>query len=267
MVMALTANSKGSWPDSSCSRSMTTEVSMTPRWARWASGTGAGVLGGDAVEVSAKPRQVDARSALEHSYGGVGIHEPVAPKRSQLPDGYAMSGDDEGLTPVQPPHDFATVVPELTLRDVSSHDSKCSTTCYTMVIRLAAQSNSLSRPRGRPTIVGKWFVLCPLRSTRTFLFRALFRALWFVDRRFLLVRRVRHVRDRNRFVAQGCARTLFLRTRADGGIGAAGRRASGRSVLHTGILGGMPHLQIAPSKWDTRRCQTLWMNVASSLAI
>jgi hypothetical protein len=117
---------------------------MTPRWAREASGTGAGVLGGDAVEVSAKPSKVDARSASEHCDGGIGIHEPVASKRSQLPDGYAMSSDDEGLTPVQPPHDLATVVPELTLRDVSSHAEKCSTTCYTMVIRLAAQSNSLN---------------------------------------------------------------------------------------------------------------------------
>jgi len=84
---------------------------MTPLSARGVSGTGAGVLGSDAVEVGAKPRQVDARSALEHCDGGVGIDEPVAPKRSQFPDGYAMSGDDEGLTPVQSPHDLATVVP------------------------------------------------------------------------------------------------------------------------------------------------------------
>jgi hypothetical protein len=84
---------------------------MTPRWARGASGTGAGVLGGNAVEVGAKTSKVDTRSALEHSDGGVGIHEPMAPKGCQLPDGYAMSSDDEGLTPVQSPHDLATVVP------------------------------------------------------------------------------------------------------------------------------------------------------------
>ena len=84
---------------------------MTPLSARGVSGTGAGVLGSDAVEVGAKPRQVDAWRAPEHSDDGVGIDETVAPKRSQFPDGYAMSGDDEGLTPVQSPHDLATVVP------------------------------------------------------------------------------------------------------------------------------------------------------------
>jgi hypothetical protein len=100
---------------------------MTPRWARGDSGTGAGVLGCNAVEVSAKLRQVDARSAPEHSDGGVGIHEPVATKWSQFPNWYAMPGDDEALTPVQSPHYLAAVVPELTLCDISSHDDNRST--------------------------------------------------------------------------------------------------------------------------------------------
>lgn len=103
---------------------------MTPRWARGELGTRAGVLGCDAVEVGAKPGQVDTRSAPEHRDGSVGTHEPVAPQRGQLPDGNAMPGDDEGLTPVQSPHDLAAVVPELTLGDVSRHGDYRSTRCY-----------------------------------------------------------------------------------------------------------------------------------------
>jgi len=95
---------------------------MTPRWSRGASGTRAGILGCDAVEVGAKPGQVDARSTPEQSDDGVGMHESVAPKRRQLADGYAMSGDDERLSSVQSPHDLAAVVPELALGDISSHD-------------------------------------------------------------------------------------------------------------------------------------------------
>ena len=92
---------------------------MTPRWAREDSGTRARILGCNAVEVDTKPGQVDVRSATENCDGGVGTHEPVPPKWGQLPDGHAMPGDDEGLTPIQSPHDFAAVVPELTLGDVS----------------------------------------------------------------------------------------------------------------------------------------------------
>ena len=106
---------------------------MTPRWARGESGTRAGVLGCNAVEVVAEPGQVDTRSAPEHLDGSVGIHEPVAPKRGQLPDGYTMPGDDESLTPVQSPHDFAAVVPELTLGNVSCHEDNRSTWCYRVI--------------------------------------------------------------------------------------------------------------------------------------
>jgi hypothetical protein len=48
----------------------------------------------------------------------------MASKRGQLPDWYAMPGDDEGLTSVQSPHDLAAVVPELTLGDISGHDDE-----------------------------------------------------------------------------------------------------------------------------------------------
>ena len=100
---------------------------MTPRWGRGGSGTRAGVLGCDAVEVAAKTGEVNTGSAPEHGESSVGTDEPVASKRGQLPDGHAMPGDDKALPPVQTPHDFATFVPELTLGDVSGHAQQRST--------------------------------------------------------------------------------------------------------------------------------------------
>ena len=94
---------------------------MIPRSARWGSGTRAEVLGCNAVEVGAKPSQVDARSATEYGDGGIGLHEPVPPKRSQFTDGHAVAGDDEALALVQPPHDLTALVPKLSLGDVSGH--------------------------------------------------------------------------------------------------------------------------------------------------
>ena len=79
---------------------MATEVSISPRWARWASGTGVGILRRNAVEVSAKPGQLDAWSTTEHGDGGLGAYEPESPKGSQFSHGNAIPGDDEGLAPV-----------------------------------------------------------------------------------------------------------------------------------------------------------------------
>ena len=94
---------------------------MIPRGTRLGSGTRAGVLGCNAVEVGAKLGQVDAWRTTEQSDGAVGAHEPVPPEWSQLTDGYAVSGDDEALALVQSPHDLAAVVPKLPLGDVSCH--------------------------------------------------------------------------------------------------------------------------------------------------
>jgi len=76
---------------------MTMEVSMILRSARWRPGTRARILGCNAVEVGAKPDQVDDWGAAEHGDGGVGAYEPVTPEGSQLTDAYAVSGDDEAL--------------------------------------------------------------------------------------------------------------------------------------------------------------------------
>ena len=113
---------------------------MIPRGTRLGSGTRAGVLGCNAVEVGAKLGQVDAWRTTEQGDSAVGAHEPVPPEWSQLTDGYAVSGDDEALALVQSPHDLAAVVPKLPLGDVSGHDD--------IVARSATMS--MSDHPGRP---------------------------------------------------------------------------------------------------------------------
>ena len=129
---------------------------MTPRWARGVSGTRAGVLGRDAVEVGAQPGQVDAGSTPEYGDDGVGIHEPVASQRGQLSDGYAMAGDDKAFTPVQSPHDLAAVVPELPLGDVSCHGDRCKHQVLREVRDCPAlmRGMTISRPIKGVAIVG-----------------------------------------------------------------------------------------------------------------
>jgi len=129
-VIALTANSTGSCVTSSFSRSMTTEVSMTPLGARGESGTRAGVLGRDLIEVVAKPGKVDARCTPEHGDCGLCRYEPVSTQGSQLSDGYAVPSHHEAFAAIESPHDLAAVVPELSLGDVSDHGNQRSTTCY-----------------------------------------------------------------------------------------------------------------------------------------
>src|ERR1700728_2944740 len=170
MVIALTAISTGSYLASSRSRSVTTEVSMIPRWARWGSGTRGGVLGCNAVEVCTKPGQVDAWSTAEHGDSGIGAHETVPPKRSQLADRYAVPGDDEALALVQSPHDLAAVVPKLPLGDVSGHDdivAPSATEPSGWWIGLPLQRHRRPHPRSMtgPAIMGDRFLMQEPRPT------------------------------------------------------------------------------------------------------
>ena len=100
----------------------TPEVSIIPRWSRGESGTRFEILGCNIVDVRAKARQVDAWRTTEHGDGGIGVHEPIPPKRSQLTDGCTVSGNDGAFALVQSPHDLAAVIPKLPLGDVSGRD-------------------------------------------------------------------------------------------------------------------------------------------------
>lgn len=113
---------------------------MIPRERRWESGTRAGVLRCNVVEVGAKPGQVDAWRTTEHGDGAVDAHETVPPERGQLTNGYAVSGDDVALALVQSLHDRATLVPKLPLGDVSGHDA---------IVARRATSSMCDQP-GRP---------------------------------------------------------------------------------------------------------------------
>ena len=89
---------------------MTTEVSMTPRSARWGSGTRFNILGRYNVEIGTKPDKIDARSVSKRGNGGFSADESMPPKRAQFTDGHAIASDNERLPPMKLPHNFAAVV-------------------------------------------------------------------------------------------------------------------------------------------------------------
>ncbi len=71
----------------------------------------------DLVEIGAETAGVDGGGVAEHRGDRVGRDEAVAAQRRELADRGSVSGDDEGLTLIEAPHDLATVVAELSLRD------------------------------------------------------------------------------------------------------------------------------------------------------
>src|SRR5919106_2551293 len=130
MVTALTATSTGSSDASMSSKSMSTEVSSSPRSGRGGSATRLYVLARGSVEILAEAPVVDPGSGIEHRHGGLGGHEAVPSQRRQLANGYAVAGDDECLTFVELAHDLATLVSQFSLRDLARHRQDCSTSCY-----------------------------------------------------------------------------------------------------------------------------------------
>lgn len=99
---------------------MTTEVSMSPRAWR-PSGTWCGILIDHGVDVFPKARGYYAWRAGEGSQDSFGRHEYSLANGDQLADRYAIPYDDEGLPPVQGPHDSSAFVAELSLGDPSAH--------------------------------------------------------------------------------------------------------------------------------------------------
>lgn len=75
--MALMATSRGSERAGMCSRSMTADVSSSPRSGRLVLGTGGDVLVGDLVQVVAELFVVDGGRGSEEFDGGFGADEAV----------------------------------------------------------------------------------------------------------------------------------------------------------------------------------------------
>ncbi len=114
MVSAVTATSDGSTLTSMVSRSMTTDVSSTPRSTRW-SGTRFDALIGERVEVLSELFAVDGRCGLEELCDGVSCHESETAHRGELTDWYTVARDDERLALVEAAHDLAASVPQFSL--------------------------------------------------------------------------------------------------------------------------------------------------------
>src|SRR2546423_414243 len=119
--MALTARSRGSSETSIFSKSITTEVSTSPRGGRVVSGTRRRVLRRDAIELIAKTLGVDARSATENGDGRFGADKPMATKRGQLSHWNTVASDHEGLAFVELAHDLTALIAKLSLGDLAAH--------------------------------------------------------------------------------------------------------------------------------------------------
>ena len=77
------------------------------------------------VDVGSESHTVEDRRAREEGDSCVGAHKATLPERRQLTDRDAVTGDDKRLAAVECAHDLATLVPELSLRDLSRHGVKC----------------------------------------------------------------------------------------------------------------------------------------------
>src|SRR5216684_3183946 len=120
MVIAETAISSGKPADSISSRSMTTDVSMSPRGWR-GSATRRWIPIDQGVHVFPKTSEHHARSAGESGKDRFGRYEHPLTQRNQLTDGHAIACDDECLALVQGAHDSPAVVAELSLGDPPTH--------------------------------------------------------------------------------------------------------------------------------------------------
>jgi hypothetical protein len=93
---------------------------MIPRVGR-GSGTGGRVLRYEVVQVRSELDDVDRRRAGKGGEDGCSINEASSSQRRQLADADTVPGDDEALSRVKSAHDFAALVAQLALGDLSCH--------------------------------------------------------------------------------------------------------------------------------------------------
>src|ERR1700691_4334712 len=157
IVSADTAMSIGRSLALSRSRSITTEVSTTPRRRRARSGTTplipgprSRILVYEAVDVGSKLLVVDMTHTGERRDGHLGRHELAAADRAQLAHGRAVASYDERLAPVELAHDLAALVAQLPLGDLTCHRGNCSTGATKAGGSLAPARSRAVKYRQRP---------------------------------------------------------------------------------------------------------------------
>src|SRR4051812_23531548 len=99
---------------------MTTEVSRSPRAGR-GSVIGYNVLASPRIDIGTEAPRVDSGRIPENRNDRRRRHESVAPQGSELAYRHTVASYDEGLSLIEPAHDFAAVVAELALGDGFSH--------------------------------------------------------------------------------------------------------------------------------------------------
>jgi len=81
------------------------------------------LLAGGSIEVRSQSAKLDVRSALERCHSRFSTDVSTATQWRQLADGNTISGDDERLTLIKPPHNVAAAITQLTLGYFGGHDS------------------------------------------------------------------------------------------------------------------------------------------------
>src|SRR5262245_24748383 len=107
--MAEIATSTGNRVGSMADKSMTTDVSISPRGGR-VSATGRGILINHRVHILAKAPARDARGSDEGSVDSVRWDEDARTKGVQLPNRDTIPGDNECASLIQFTHDSSALV-------------------------------------------------------------------------------------------------------------------------------------------------------------
>ena len=80
------------------------------------------VLASSPIEVRSQPVELHAWSTPECCHRRLGTDEATATQRIQLADRNAVPGHQEGLALIEPPHNLAAAIAQLTLGDFSGHE-------------------------------------------------------------------------------------------------------------------------------------------------
>lgn len=119
-VTAEIAISIGSWLGSISGKSMSTEVSISPRGAR-SSAAGRDILVNHCVDIFAKAPRSNPRRSSERRQHGFGSHEGALPQRAQLSDRYTVACDDKRPSSVEVTHNAPALIAKLSLCNSPRH--------------------------------------------------------------------------------------------------------------------------------------------------
>src|SRR3954451_4500977 len=151
-VTAEIANSAGSSLGATCSRPMTTEVSITPRRAV-GSATRRRVVVEHSVDVGPETIRLNRRGAGEGRDGGVGSDELARPQRNQLANRHTVPGHHERFPAIECSHHIATAIAQFPLGDLTRHPNTVAPVLHTASDRWNGKPSAGGVPNFRDRIV------------------------------------------------------------------------------------------------------------------